>query len=248
MLLDNKIHGNVGKTLSENISKGSRLSVITGLFSIYGYQLLKKELSRVSSFRLILSNTIGDSEESSFQARNLTGSKTERRFRNSLNISKIARECADWLRNRAQVRTVKTPVPQNLYHVSGNDTNPIAIHGSSSFTPSGLGFAPSLGYEMNTLFSTTEETNNLLSWFDSIWGDEEAVIDVKAELLRQIEEIYTSKSPELIYFITLHNIFKEYLSELQEDKIIKTRTGIKYPHSHGLYLRRPEPSGLRLSY
>ena len=36
-----------------------------------------------------------------------------------------------------------------------------------------------------------------------------------------------SKSPELVYFLTLYNVFREYLGELEEDKIIKTRTGIK---------------------
>ncbi len=227
MLLDNKIHGNVGRALSENISKGSRISIISGIFSVYGYHVLKSELSRVSSMRLLLSNGFTGHEDNPFIASGLTGSQIDRRFRNSLNITKIARECADWLRNRAEIRAVKTPVPQNLYHVAGHDSKSIAIHGSSSFTPAGLGFIPSTGYEMNTLFTTTDETNNLLAWFDSIWRDDEAVIDVKAHLLKQLEEIYESKSPELIYFITLYNIFKEYLSELQEDRIIKTRTGIK---------------------
>ena len=80
---------------------------------------------------------------------------------------------------------------------------------------------------MNTRVTGAEETAGLVTWFDSIWDDQEIVQDVKEALLSQLREIFASKSPELIYFVTLHNIFRDFLSELEEDKIIKTRTGIK---------------------
>ncbi|MDZ7808963.1 MAG: SNF2-related protein [Arhodomonas sp.] len=40
-------------------------------------------------------------------------------------------------------------------------------------------------------------------------------------------QIYADKSPESIYFLTLHNLFRDYLADLDEEDIIKTRTGIK---------------------
>lgn len=71
------------------------------------------------------------------------------------------------------------------------------------------------------------ETQSLLIWFDSIWNNAEAIHDVKASVISQLRELFENKSPELIYFLTLYNIFHEYLDEMEEDKIIKTRTGIK---------------------
>lgn len=47
MLLDNKNSGSVGKELRVRSFEGSRLSVLSGLFTIYGFAALKKELSKV---------------------------------------------------------------------------------------------------------------------------------------------------------------------------------------------------------
>jgi SNF2 family DNA or RNA helicase len=157
----------------------------------------------------------------------LRGSKEDRHFRNTLNLSATARECALWFQDKAEVKAVKLPVLQNLFHVENHDGSAIAIHGSSPFTSAGLGAVPSDGYEMNTCFTTPEETTSLIKWFDSIWSDPDATKDVKGLLLTQLEDIFASKSPELVYFLTLYNVFREYLGELEEDKIIKTRTGIK---------------------
>lgn len=71
------------------------------------------------------------------------------------------------------------------------------------------------------------ETTSLLNWFDSIWTNPDATQDVKAFFLAQLEDIFATKCPELIYFLTLYNVFRELLGELKEDEIIKTRTGIK---------------------
>ena len=80
---------------------------------------------------------------------------------------------------------------------------------------------------MNTHFTTPSETTSLLNWFDSIWTNPEATRDVKSFVLSQLEELFSSKSPELIYFLTLYNVFHELLGELEEGEIIKTSTGIK---------------------
>jgi len=79
---------------------------------------------------------------------------------------------------------------------------------------------------MNTLFEDSPETSRLLKWFDSIWGLNTAQ-DVKKELLAQLEGIYSDKPPELIYFLTLYNLFHDSLGDLSEEQIIQPRTGIK---------------------
>ena len=80
---------------------------------------------------------------------------------------------------------------------------------------------------MNTLETEAGSTGSLFEWFESIWNHSDATHDIKPSLLSQLEEIYSTKSPELIYFLTLFNIFSEVHGELAEEEIIKTRTGIK---------------------
>ena len=230
VLLDNKGQGKVGDALAEGIQTNARLSVLSSLFSIYGYSVLKQQLAQADALRLLipLNNTIvASGTDQPFRMAGLAGSEADRRFRNSLNLAKIARECAQWLQQKAEIRAVSLPVFQNLFHIENPDGSSIAIHGSSPFTSAGLGSVPSDGYEMNTCFTTPGETESLLKWFDSIWSNAEATRDIKTFVVGQLETIFARKSPELVYFLTLYNVFREYLGELEEDKIIKTRTGIK---------------------
>ena len=62
MLLDNKKNGKVGDTLKEHLTKDSRLSIISALFSIYGFDALKKELNQAEQVRLLFS-TIDKTQE-----------------------------------------------------------------------------------------------------------------------------------------------------------------------------------------
>ena len=50
MLLDNKKNGKVGEKIRENISTNSALSIISGLFSIYGFEKLNFELITADAF------------------------------------------------------------------------------------------------------------------------------------------------------------------------------------------------------
>ena len=231
VLLDNKSQGKVGDALGKSIQADARLSVVSGLFSIYGYAVLKNQLAQIDALRLLVpSNNAGSmlpGDKQPFQVAGIAGDEGDRRFRNSLNLTEIARECAGWLEQKADIRAVSLPVFQNLFHIENTEGSTVAIHGSSPFTSSGLGFTPSRGYEMNTCFTTPTETESLLKWFEAIWSNSEATVDVKSFVLAQLETIFANKSPELVYFLTLYNVFREYLGELEEDKIIKTRTGIK---------------------
>jgi ERCC4-related helicase len=227
VLLDNKNQGRVGDAIKGNIQPEAHLSIASGLFSIYGYAALKKELARIDAIRLLLPLANKPNGLASFYLEGVIGTTADRRFRNTLNIAKIARECADWLERKAEIKAVSLPVSQNLFHLINPDGNSVAIHGSSQFTSTGLGVVPSAGYEMNTLFSTPIETSTLLNWFDSIWNNPEATQDVKAFVLAQVKELFASKSPESIYFLSLYHVFRDFLGELEEEKIIKTQTGIK---------------------
>ena len=100
MLLDNKNNGHVGNELRRNLSAESKLSVLSSLFSIYGYASLKKELNRLPAVRLLLS------EWDDLQLQSLVGSESTLRLINKLDQKRIARECARWLSGKIEVRAL----------------------------------------------------------------------------------------------------------------------------------------------
>ena len=59
MLLDNKSNGKVGDKLKEILRPDAKLSVISGLVSIYAFEALKQELDKIDGAR-ILSVRMGD--------------------------------------------------------------------------------------------------------------------------------------------------------------------------------------------
>jgi hypothetical protein len=106
-LLDNRKTGKVGDVVRDSLGKGAKLSVLSGLFSIYAFEALKKELNQVDSVRLLLTKLLSAEESNQNPtAVFLTGNQFERRFRNQLSNQRIARECAEWLKNKSEVKTV----------------------------------------------------------------------------------------------------------------------------------------------
>lgn len=227
MLIDNKTNGKIGDKLKEHIGAGSKLSVITGLFSIYAYEALQHELGKVESARVLLSR-VGQADAADKLPIALTGDAYETRLRNRLNQSKVARECANWIEQKAQIQIMRQPgaVGQTLFHVDGQPPN-IAIQGSSNLTTSGLGYSESTNFDMNMGFTDAENTHALLTWFDSIWNNAAAVQEAKPLLLAHLESLFKDQPPQFIYFLTLFNIFQDFLEHIDEEKIIRSKTGFK---------------------
>ena len=65
--------------------------------------------------------------------------------------SEIAKECADWIRKKVEVKAYdeEYPIPQKLFVMENKREENSYINGSSDFTSSGLGFVPSNKPEMN---------------------------------------------------------------------------------------------------
>lgn len=230
MLIDNRKTAKIGDTLKASLNGGSRLSILSGLFSIYAFDALKKELSKTRSTRLLLTQLgFNDKTVDTNIAPQLNGDRFELRLRNQLNQAKVAAECAKWIEKQAQVKTAVRSglIPQTLFHVSNESNESIAIQGSSQFTSTGLGYTESDSFDMNMCVKDLENTKGLLQWFDSLWTNETMVADAKELLLQQLNYLAEEKPAQFIYFVTLYNLFKDYLEEFDEEKIIKSKTGFK---------------------
>jgi len=238
-ILDNRKKGKVGETLKNLISSGSKLSFISSCFTIYAFQELKEVLKKCAKLRFLfieptfIKNKPSESREyyigRSEREKSLSGSEFELRLKNDLNQSSIARECAAWVEEKAEMRSLvdSSVASVKIYHGQNESGEQFAIHGNSDFTAEGLGFTPSTKMNVNTLTHKQETTKGLLSFFDEIWNNDQLVEDVKDEVLSRILSLYKENSPEFMYFVTLYNIFRDYLKNFDEESIIKSRTGFK---------------------
>jgi len=225
VLLDNRVHGRVFDVLEQALDGASHASILTSSFSIFAFEALQKALSQIVSTRVLLSPTASESSVPP-PATLLLGGEEERRYRNRLTAPHVARTCSAWFEQQVEVAGINAPVPHSLYIVS-NGAPRTAIQGSSSFTAPGLGLVPSARMEMNTQVNGANEVEGLRAYFDGLWNDRRLTTDVKSRMLSELERIYSPKSAQTIYFATLHALFHASLDRLEEEQILKTKTGVR---------------------
>lgn len=241
-IIDNTSHL-LGDDLKASVGRGARLRIAASCFSIYAFEALKSELSKIDSLQFIFTaptfvpNEVTDRmrrERREFfipKARResgLYGTEFEIQLRNKLTQRAVARECADWIRKKAKFRSNTTKAPmQQFLHVAGADGG-IAYMPISGFT------AVDLGYQKGdavsnfvTRFDDPNHTQMYLQLFDQIWSDAEKVKDVTAAICEHIESVYQENSPERIYFMMLINIFQDFLEEVDEDVLPNDLTGYR---------------------
>lgn len=221
MLLDNKTNGHVGNELKKRSFDGSRLSVLSSLFTLYGFSILKQELKQLESARLFLTSW----DMPSLQT--LIGSDAEVRLLNQLQQKRVAAEFSQWLSTKAEVKaSIASQPSQNIIHLESKEQS-FAVHGSATLSPSGLGEVRSDALHMNMGLTDPDSTKQLLSWFDGVWNDSQAARVIKNELIAKLDYIAADQPANFIYFLTLFHIFRDFLGEIDEEKIIRSKTGFK---------------------
>ena len=224
-LLDNKTHGRVIDALRTSLEGATNLSILSSEFSVFAFEALADALGPLDKVRLLLSPGLPANEVPPRGAR-LLGGEEERSFRNSLTAAHVARMCAEWVEQGVEIFGVAAPIPHSLYITSGPDRQR-AIQGSSAFTAPGLGIVPSPRFEMNTQLDGEAEVSGLLAFYDGLWNDARLTKDVKAEMLVELQGIYAPKSAQTIYFSMLYALFQTSLDQLDEEQIVKSKTGIR---------------------
>lgn len=235
-VLDNKKHRVVDE-LKEELNKGSKLSVISAYFTIYAYAELKKELSKIDNMRFIFTEpTFVHKDQELIREyyiernpeKKMSGNEFEIKLRNEMKQAAIAKECAQWLEKKAEIKSLRqaNPAQPRLVYIENPEDN-VSINGTVDFTSDGLGITPSNRLDSNMCLYGKDYTISFLQTFNELWEDGTAVQDVKDKVLEQMRILYKENTPEFIYFVTLYNIFNNYLDELTEDNIVKSRTGFK---------------------
>ena len=230
---------NVNKTLKDDLGEaikgGSKIAIAAAFFSIYAYQELKAELEGIDELRFIFTSPTFVTEKVAKESREfyiprlqrekgIYGTEFEIKLRNELSQRAIARECADWIRSKATFKSNVTA--ENLMgFMNVDETSYSPLNG---FTSVDLGCER--GNNMFTAIMKTTSAENsryYISKFNEIWNDKKRLQDVTEEVIDSITAAYKENSPDFLYFVTLYNIFSEFLEDVSEDTLPNEDTGFK---------------------
>lgn len=233
-----KLINNTSETLKDDlkveIKKGSKLSIAAACFSIYAFQELKSELKNIDELRFIFTSPTFTTEVASKEQRefyiprlgrekSLYGTEFEVKLRNELTQKAIAKECANWIREKVNFKSNVTD--ENMMgFINLDEKNYMPVNG---FTTVDLGCER--GNNAYSMIQKTEApfSNAYIELFEELWKDQNKLEDVTDVVLDNITAAYKENSPEFLYYVTLYNIFNEFLEDISEDDLPNEATGFK---------------------
>ena len=233
----NNISERVIDDLQMKLSVNSTVSIAAASFSIYAYEALKDELENVDELRFIFTSPTfikdkAKKEKREFfipklnRERNLYGSDFEVKLRNKLEQKAIAKECADWIRRKVKFKSNASQEEMGGFlHVQNQ--RPSAYVPFNEFTTTELGCERGNAIYSMVNVMPSPFAEEYLKIFNEQWQNSDKFKDVTAQVLEYIETVYNENAPEFIYFITLYNIFNEFLEDISEDVLPNGATGFK---------------------
>jgi helicase domain protein len=240
--IDNKFK-KLGDDLKNIIKPNSKIQICASIFSMYGFESLKKELSKIDNLKFIFANPtfveeVSSKKESrefelSSREKSINGSEFEVKLKNELNGKTIAKACAKWVKEKAQFKSnINYNGIDRFINIKTDENNKedyTTYLNVDKFNTVGLGYEKG-----NSLFTTVTKVDNNYSMskyymeqFNRLWEDKEKLKDVTDEVITFITNLYKENSPEFIYYVTLYNIFTEFLEDILEDELANERTGFK---------------------
>ncbi len=220
------------------INKGSKVSIAAACFSMYAFKELKKQLESVDEFRFIFTSPTFTTEKNEKQKRefyipklnrenSLYGTEFEIKLRNELTQKAIAKECAEWIKQKATFKSNITDEKMGGFITVSNDDKQVAYMPVNEFTVVDIGCERgNNSYNIVNRFEAPVSAT-YMQLFENLWKDKEKLQDVTDIVLENISTAYNENAPEFIYFMTLYHVFSEFLDDISEDELPNEATGFK---------------------
>ncbi|MDD6963747.1 MAG: helicase-related protein [Firmicutes bacterium] len=237
-----KIFDNISEIVRDDmaatIAKGSKVSVAAACFSMYAYKELKKQLENVDEFRFIFTSPTFITEKTSKEKRefyiprmsresSLYGTEFEIKLRNEMTQKSIAKECADWIRRKAVLKSNITGENMAGFMTVDSSKEQVAYMPMSGFTTVDIGCERgNNSYNMTNRMEAPFSVQ-YMQLFETIWNDRSKMENVTEVVIENINSAYNENSPEFIYFMTLYHVFSEFLDDISEDVLPNEATGFK---------------------
>ena len=219
-LIQNTGADRVVDLVSPNLSKGNRLSCVTPSFSLFAFAELRSALAELERVQLIL-----PPEDEKL---GLLGGEGDRSARNRLQARWLANQCAKWIDNKVELRRATGAVPQGAAVMSGPDGTPIeVVMGSFALSTDGLGLTPGNPLSLIQASESPAEAAQLAAWFDQHWNVLHDQPEAGIALAETMRALGAHRDPYLIYTLILHHLFRDSGDEMDEDRIVKSATGIR---------------------
>ena len=239
-IIDN-INELLGDDLKAAIKPDSKIRIAASTFSIFAFEALKQELESIHELEFIFTapsfTTAKATDKPAPEKRQffiptdkkrdatLYGSDFEIRLRNKLTQRAIARECAEWVRQKVTFRSNHTGAPMQSFAVVDDAAAYAPLQG---FTTADLGYerGPAVSNMVHKI-DDAPLTRQYIQLFDQIWHNRDQLDDVTEAVREHLASVYAENSPQRVYFLILYNLFSEFLEDVSEDVLPNDLTGYR---------------------
>jgi hypothetical protein len=202
------------------LQPGNQLDVVTANLSLFALAEILDEVSQLGKARLLLPPNGADLA--------LLGVEADRTARNRLQARSLARRCARWIEQKSEVRRASGAIPQGALVLRDGEARPKqVVLGSFALSTDGLGITPGNPLSLIQASETGEESELLSQWFDQQWASLIPDPDHKSAVIAALQSLAAHRAPFLVYAFILHHLFGGRDDELDEERIVKSATGIR---------------------
>jgi SNF2 family DNA or RNA helicase len=219
-LLRNAGSERVVDLLRPGLAPGNYLGLAASTFSLFAFAEIRAQLNALAASQIVLPS---EGVETGF-----LGGMADRQARNQLRTRSLARQCSDWISHKGDVRRARGKIPQGIAVLRDPAMQPQqVVMGAFDFTTDGLGIAPGNPLNLIQASESPAEAEPLAKWFDAQWADLPDGAAFKESLLRSLGTLVKHRDPLGIYATILHHLFKDTADALDEDRVVKSATGIR---------------------
>lgn len=220
--------------LSEAIQPGSSISICSSDFSIYAYQALQDQLESCASCRFLylpMASAVKKTEQENKRRRvsqdhsidGLLGTEGELADHPELTQMALSKVCHRWLQKKGQFRMLEGAARRAHFILITPPKHhgfPLVYTHLRTFTMDTLGSAQ-LRTDQAPDDNAEDESDGVVRFyagkkaeryqkvFDQMWGDPTGA-DIKDGVLQTLQMAASETAPELVYFRTLYQLFRDF--------------------------------------
>lgn len=218
-LLRNSGNERVIDQLREWLRPGASIDLMSPEFSLHAFAETRDMMAKPGRVRMLLG-------EQKALIQSLFGGAADISYRGKLQGRWLARAAHDWIKNHAEIRHAAAPPPQSMIVVNGGAAQR-AVLGTCAFTTEGLGITPSAELGLIQTTDTDGEAGAFTDWFQTNWNALKAKASSGDAFTAWLAEAASQRPASLLYFKFLFELFKDLGDELDEERIVKSATGIR---------------------